>query len=80
MRFWYRMLVATVAVSAALCTTAVICLEFELWQAAQDQKMLCDGETIRWSNGLYEASGTISGGRLERLVIERPLPVLTEVP
>jgi hypothetical protein len=74
------MLVAAVAVSAALCTTAVICLEFELWQAAKDQKMLCVGETLSWSNGLYEASGTISGGRLERLVIERSLPVLKEAP
>lgn len=71
MRIWYRALVAVMVAAATVCTAAVACLGFELWQAAEDQEMVCEGEFFEWSNGVYTASGEWTNGALQRMVIEK---------
>ena len=80
MRFWYRTMVTVMAAAATFCTAALICLELDLWQWGAEQTLVCDGEKILWSSGLYEGTGVLEDGMLKRIVIERAFPDMSGMP
>ena len=80
MRMWYRALVVVILLATTFCTSAMICLGCSLWQAGRDQAMVLDEDSFHWSNGVYQADGELAGGVLQRMIVERALPVVLEEP
>ena len=71
MRAGYRLLVGATAVMIAVLSAGMVTAGVKIWQAAERQSVLCSEDGFSWSNGIYEATGTLSGGRLEHLEIRR---------
>ena len=76
MRFWYRTMVTVIAVVAVFCISVIAYVGFELWDAGERQQTVLTGDRIQWTNGFYEATGRLSDGLLEELVVRRLKPGL----
>lgn len=76
MRFWYRTMVTLIAVTSVFCLSVIAYVGFELWAAGERQQTVLSGDRIEWSNGFYEATGYLSDGVLEEMVVRRLKPAL----
>lgn len=76
MRFWYRAMVTLIAVTSVFCISVIAYVGFELWAAGERQQTVLKDDLFQWSNGFYEATGTLTDGVLEEMVIRRMQPVL----
>ena len=68
---WYRALVAFMAVSAVVCTTALIYAGCTLWKIGSAQVARCENFAVHWSLGSYEATGYLDDGLLKEMTIRR---------